>query len=194
MPETALKHHRRGTFDLGTPGLRSKSDPIVSKNRVEYVRVIDLLNDHRLLLYRDLTGEALAQREANPLTEGCCDPPAGGGGDWLLGGLSRAAARWLCRPEGTLAPGRAARHRSSTSRWASAASVTCWIRCNRSSSGGADPKRGQMAYWYDLVGYLFMIERMSERELGCGVRRSESAANDVQVHAYVTSGRVKWCC
>jgi hypothetical protein len=60
------------------------ADPMLRKDRIEHVCLIDPLNDHRLLLCCDATGEPLAHRDADALTDRCFDPP-GSGNDKLLG-------------------------------------------------------------------------------------------------------------
>jgi hypothetical protein len=55
-----------------------RGDRLLPQDRVEDVRVVDLLDDHRSALRRDAPGEALAERDANALPDLLLEPAGRG--------------------------------------------------------------------------------------------------------------------
>ena len=54
-------------------------DPLLAQDRVEDVRVVDVVEDHRPLLGGDAAGEAAADRDADALLDLLLDPERGPG-------------------------------------------------------------------------------------------------------------------
>jgi hypothetical protein len=109
-------------------------DPQLAKDRIQHVGVIDLLDDHWLLVGCDATGKkTLSHPHAHPLTDRRFDPPGSSHHKLLAGGIEQQHRRGA-DPKKFLHPIKQLTQQVLDVKGVNAASVTDSIRRNWSSS------------------------------------------------------------